>query len=289
MQIYKTAEELRSYLSGLPEATTVAYVPTMGALHAGHMALINAARAAHDVVVASIFVNPTQFNDAADLKIYPRTPDTDKSLLEANQCDILYLPEVSDVYPKGLEDPTAKLKFGGLTSVMEGASRPGHFGGVAQVVYRLLDIVRPNTLVLGQKDYQQVAVIRSMIGQLGLGTAVTIVPTVREADGLALSSRNRLLRKTHRAAAGTINLHLHAIASCVRAGWPPRSLEATAMHEMQSHAKLEPEYVSVFDGDTLQPWHEGDAAREIVVATAVRCGPVRLIDNIIVKTTLANP
>ena len=289
MQTFPTANGLRAHLDRLPEASSIAYVPTMGALHEGHMALVAAARKTHDVVVASIFVNPTQFNESADLEADPRTPETDAAMMEAQSCDALYLPSEADVYPEGLTDPTADLDFGPLVQVMEGANRPGHFDGVAQVVYRLLDIVRPHTLFLGQKDYQQVAVVRSMIKQLKVPVAVEVVPTVREESGLALSSRNRLLDDTHRAAANKINLHLRAVAAGLIAGWAPRSLETTALHELQRHPLLEPEYVSLFDGDTLQPWHEGEPAREIVVATAVRCGPVRLIDNLIVRTTLANP
>ncbi|OAV46226.1 pantoate--beta-alanine ligase [Lewinella sp. 4G2] len=285
MRTFPTATGLRTYLDGLPNDQTVAYVPTMGALHAGHMALITAARDSHDVVVASIFVNPTQFNEASDLDTYPRTPEADADLLQLHGCDALYLPAVEDVYPSDYEDRTSRLDFGPLVAVMEGANRPGHFAGVAQVVYRLLDIVRPTTLVLGQKDYQQVAVIRSMIEQLGVKVDVTVVPTVRERDGLALSSRNRRLNDAERLAAGTINLHLKAVAAGLTAGWDPKELEKTAFREMAHHELLAPEYVSIFDGDTLQPWAADAPVRELVVATAVRCGPVRLIDNFIVRTS----
>lgn len=257
----------------------------MGALHAGHAALIESARADFTTVIASIFVNPTQFNVLADLKAYPRTVDADIECLVTSGCDALYLPAMSDVYPADYVDPTVGLAFGQLVDVMEGAQRPGHFAGVAQVVHRLLDIVKPDTVFLGQKDYQQVAVVRSMINQQNLPYAIRVIPTVRETDGLALSSRNQRLNGAQRAAASTINLHLHAVAAGVRAGWPPRQLEITALRELNNHDLLQPEYVSVFDGDTLQPWQEGEAARELVVATAVHCGPVRLIDNLIISTT----
>lgn len=252
----------------------------MGALHEGHMALVDAARAKYDVVVVSIFVNPTQFNEANDLAVYPRTPDRDAALLEAHGCDFLYLPAVEDVYPHGKDyNLTSGLDFTELTSRMEGANRPGHFDGVAQVVSRLLEIVRPAALVMGQKDYQQVAVVRSMIGQLGLAVHLEVVPTVRAKDGLALSSRNQLLSPADRVAAGRINVHLAAVVAGVRAGWAVRTLEQMALNAMAADPALEPEYLEVFNGDTLQPWQQGEEARTVAVATAVRCGPVRLIDN----------
>ncbi|NJC26210.1 pantoate--beta-alanine ligase [Neolewinella antarctica] len=283
MKTFRTAASLRTYLDTVPGL--IAFVPTMGALHDGHVALIRAAGTTHDLIVASIFVNPTQFNQATDLVAYPRTPREDALLLAANGCDVLYLPSEEDVYPEHYRDPTTGLDFGPLVEVMEGAERPGHFDGVAQVVYRLLDVVRPVTLFLGQKDYQQVGIVRSLVRQMKLDVAIKVIPTVREQDGLALSSRNRRLSEVERNAAASINLHLKAIASCVRANWEPRALEKRALHELTRHPLLAPEYVSIFDGDTLQPWREGQAAREIVVATAVHCGPVRLIDNFIVRTT----
>ena len=285
MHTFTTAAELQAHLAGA--AAPVAFVPTMGALHGGHLALIAAARRAHPTVVASIFVNPTQFNDSQDLAAYPRTVPQDQQALQNAGCDVLYLPEVEDVYPPGYQDPTAGISFGLLAEVMEGARRPGHFAGVAQVVFRLLDIVRPQTLFLGQKDYQQVAIVKSMLRQmeqqLAFDVTVQTVPTVREADGLALSSRNRRLGAADRSAAALINRQLHAVAAGVRAGWPARELEAMALATMQAHPQLEPEYVSVFNGRTLQPAAAADNDGDgLVVATAVHCGPVRLIDNVIV-------
>ena len=280
MITFTTAAALRDHLAG--QSGSVAFVPTMGALHTGHATLVDAARAGHDVVVASIFVNPTQFNEASDLTAYPRTPEADAALLAAHGCDCLYLPAVADVYPDGDQvSQTAGLDFGTLTARMEGANRPGHFDGVAQVVSRLLDIVRPDVLVMGQKDYQQVAVVRSMIRQLELEVELLVVPTVREPDGLALSSRNRLLNAEQRAAAATINTHLAAVIAGLRAGWDARELEAQAVRYLAAHPLLDPEYVEVFAGDTLLPWARGEPAREVAVATAVRCGTVRLIDNMV--------
>ena len=253
----------------------------MGALHRGHAALVRASRAACDLTVASIFVNPTQFNDHDDLEAYPRTPDSDIRLLEELDCDYLYLPEPSDVYPDG-EDANSlaqHLDYGSLTDRLEGAHRPGHFAGVVQVVSRLLDIVRPDRLYLGQKDYQQVAVIRRMVELLQLPVAIHVVPTVREQDGLALSSRNRRLSPDERLAAGKINQHLAAVGAGLRSGWPARELERLALGGMAAVPSLDPEYVEVVDGTTLEPYRDGDPVEELVVLTAVRVGEVRLIDN----------
>ncbi|WP_020568703.1 pantoate--beta-alanine ligase [Neolewinella persica] len=285
MRILKKATDLRK---ALPRKKSIAFVPTMGALHAGHMALIKAAADSHDLVVASIFVNPTQFNERSDLQKYPRTPKEDAALLKAHGCDFLYLPDVADVYPDGMKKNAAKnIDFGPLTATMEGANRPGHFDGVAQVVSRLLEIVEPDTLVLGQKDYQQVAVIRAMIQRLDLLVRVLVVPTVREFDGLAMSSRNKLLNTDERAAAAMINRQLAAVVAGLAAGWPTQPLEQMALSALGEHDLLDPEYVQIFDGDTLLPYLDGDNVRELVVATAVRCGDVRLIDNRIVD--LPNP
>jgi len=284
MRTYKTAKALQK---ALPKDKTIAYVPTMGALHAGHMALIDAAVELHDVVVASIFVNPTQFNDGADLEAYPRTPKSDAALLKKHGCRYLYLPAVKDIYPEGTDKSAAEgIDFGPLTATMEGANRPGHFDGVAQVVSRLLEVVQPTTLVLGQKDYQQVAVIRAMIQRLDIPVSVHVVPTVRAKDGLALSSRNKRLNNKERAAAATINVQLAAVAAGLRAGWPVDVLEQLALGGIGQNDLLDPEYVQIFDGDTLLPYQEGDNVRELVVATAVKCGKVRLIDNRIVDQPL---
>jgi pantoate--beta-alanine ligase len=281
MIICTTAAELKERLAPARQRKQrIGFVPTMGALHRGHMSLIQSSVDSCELTVASIFVNPTQFNEASDLTAYPRTPEADEQLLLANGCDFLYRPEVEDIYPNGdQESAAANLDFGSLTERMEGAHRPGHFAGVAQVVRRLLDIVGPDVLFLGQKDYQQVAVIRSMVRQLGLPVMIEVVDTVREVDGLAMSSRNRRLGAEERKAAGLINRQLTAVAAGLQAGWKPAALEAAAMTAMQNHPLLNPEYVEVFTGDDLLPYRGGPADAEIVVACAVHCGSVRLIDN----------
>ena len=260
--------------------STVGFVPTMGALHRGHAALVDRSVAGSTLTVASIFVNPTQFNELSDLAAYPRTPEADTRLLADHGCDYLYLPTAEDVYPDGTDSNLAtELDLAQLATHMEGAQRPGHFAGVVQVVSRLLEIVRPTTLYLGQKDYQQVAILRRMVDQLKLRVRVETVPTVREPDGLALSSRNRLLSPDERRAAGRINHHLAAVAAGLRAGWPARKLERLATECIAATPLLDPEYVTVFDGHSLAPYEDGQAVEELVVATAVRVGPVRLIDN----------
>ena len=280
MKTFKTARALRK---ALPRDKTIAFVPTMGALHSGHMALVEAAASTHDVVVASIFVNPTQFNDEGDLTAYPRTPKSDAAMLKKHGCKFLYLPGEQDVYPDGKDvSAAADIDFGPLTATMEGANRPGHFDGVAQVVSRLLEIVEPTTLVLGQKDYQQVAVIRHLIQRLDLPVQVLVVPTVRAADGLAMSSRNRRLNGRERSAAALINRQLAAVTAGLAARWPVQVLEQLALAAIGDNDLLDPEYVQIFDGDTLLPYTDGDNVRELVVATAVRVGDVRLIDNRIV-------
>jgi pantoate--beta-alanine ligase len=287
--IFTQATDLRIHLDGQRrEGRTIGLVPTMGALHGGHAALLSASKAICDFTVASVFVNPTQFDDSGDLEAYPRTPHSDEQLLRNAGCDCLYRPEIDDIYPDPTAtDPTSSLDFGPLTSVLEGAYRPGHFAGVAQVVYRLLDRVRPHRLFLGQKDYQQVAVIRKLIELLQLDVEVDTVATIREADGLALSSRNRRLTPADRRTAGYINCHLAAAAAGIRVGWPAREMERLAFKALSRLPGAEVEYVSVADGRTLQPYIDGDSAGEIVVLTAVRIGGVRLIDNRIVRR--ANP
>ena len=278
MKIITTASALSTALR--EAGGSVGFVPTMGALHRGHAALVRQSVREQDVTVASVFVNPTQFNEPADLEGYPRTPEADAELLRAEGCDLLYLPTVEDVYPDGTGDSlAANLDFGSLTERMEGAHRPGHFAGVVQVVSRLLEIVKPDVLYLGQKDYQQVAVVRRMVQLLELGVIVETVETVRENDGLAMSSRNRRLSPDERLAAGRINQHLAAVAAGLRSGWPARELERLAVRGLASVPLLRPEYVEIVDGDTLLPYKDGEAVRELVVAAAVHVGPVRLIDN----------
>ena len=259
----------------------IGFVPTMGALHEGHLALIHQARGLADIVVCSIFVNPTQFNDPTDLEKYPRPVTRDIRLLHGAGCHVLYLPDVDVVYPPDL-DTKLNLHPGNLEQVMEGEFRPGHFSGVMQVVNRLLDLVRPHVLVMGQKDYQQVAIIRFMLGALNKNVELIVAPTVREEDGLAMSSRNVRLTRSWRAKAPRIYQIL------VQAG---HDLNTDAPHNIcaEAHQALisegfHPEYVRIVDGVSLEEVQDPDKHNQIVICVAAWAGDVRLIDNLIIKS-----
>ncbi len=281
MTVFTKAADLRSYLDRHHgPSDSLGFVPTMGALHRGHAALLQASLTTCDLTVASVFVNPSQFNDRSDLENYPRTPGADERLLREVGCELLYRPEAEDVYPGDtLGQEAARFEFGKVATRLEGAHRPGHFAGVAGVVSRLLDIVQPDALFLGQKDYQQVVVIRRLIEFLGLDVRLHTVPTVREPDGLALSSRNRRLSPDERLIAGKINLQLAAIVTGLRAGWPARELERIARDTLAKLPSTETEYIEIVDGSTLEPYRDGTSVEEVVALAAVRVGEVRLIDN----------
>ncbi len=281
MFLFKKIADLRHFLDTRKrQGQTVGFVPTMGALHQGHASLVRQAAAATDIAVCSIFVNPTQFNEAADLAKYPRTPEKDIALLLECGCTVLFLPDVSEVYPDG-QQSTLELDFGLLDQPMEGVHRPGHFKGMAQVVKRLLDIVQPDQLFMGQKDYQQLAIVQHMISVLQLPVKLVMSLTVREADGLAMSSRNMRLNTEQRASAPlifkTLNWAKDALQSVA-----PAAVVAAAMKALTAPGMV-PEYFEIVDGKTLQPI-ENMAEHDLVVAcTAVRVGEVRLIDNMVMK------
>ena len=282
MLIFKKVADLQAWLNGERNTgKSIGFAPTMGALHDGHLDLVRMAKKECDRAVVSIFVNPTQFNDPKDLEKYPRTPEKDAALLIGVDCDVLFIPPVEEVYPPGL-DLTVHLDFGQLDQVMEGEFRPGHFKGMATVVNRLLDIVQPLRLYMGQKDFQQLTIVRNMLAQLHSPVELVMCPTRREADGLAMSSRNVRLSPAMRAAAPVIYQTLvwaketfpEQAATAVRAS-------ATAR---LSEAGLRPEYFDIVDGITLQPverWQDSDF---VVACTAAFAEEVRLIDNLIFKS-----
>lgn len=274
MEQYTTVEGLKAGLASRRHAS-VGFVPTMGALHAGHVSLVERARAENDTVVVSVFVNPTQFNDKDDLKNYPRTPEADLEVLRAAGADVVFMPSVEEVYP---EPDTRVFDFGMLDKVMEGATRPGHFNGVAQVVSRLFGLVEPDRAYFGEKDFQQIAVVRALVKQLGSGPDIVQCPIVREADGLALSSRNRLLTPQHRAAAPAIYAALREGAA--RAG---RGSVADVCREVMARIEAEPLlrviYFRLVDEDTLREVAGWDDARHVRGCVAVQAGDIRLIDN----------
>lgn len=275
--IYKVSD-LRKELSTV-DRKGVGFVPTMGALHAGHRSLVERARRECATVVVSVFVNPTQFNDKNDLKNYPRTPEADMALLEAAGADYVLMPSVEEIYP----EPDGRVfDFGRIDKVMEGATRPGHFNGVAQVVSRLFAIVEPAKAYFGEKDFQQIAVIKAMVKQLSLGVEIVECPIVRGDDGLALSSRNTLLDAEHRKAAP----HIYAVISqCAAraAEMTPAELTDWVTHEVESDGLLKVIYFQAVDALTMQQveaWSDSDRIQGCI---AVQAGEIRLIDNIRIK------
>lgn len=260
--------------------STVGFVPTMGALHEGHAALVRQSNAETDCTVCSVFVNPAQFNDPADLERYPRLPERDVELLVKNGCGVLFLPGPEEVYPPG-EPFVKEYDLGHLDQVMEGAHRPGHFQGVARVMERLLAIVEPDRLFMGEKDFQQCAVVQHLLQQTGSPVALVRCPTVREADGLALSSRNLLLsEQERRVAPGIYQALLQARKRYLTT--PPREVERLALQQL-ADAGFFPEYFQIVDGNTLRPVDESKRSRFTVACTAARLGRVRLIDNIVLS------
>jgi pantoate--beta-alanine ligase len=279
MVIFRKAADIQQYLS--QAAKPVGYIPTMGALHAGHTSLVGQARADGLLTVCSIFINPTQFNDPEDFRLYPVSTEADIALLLEAGCDALFLPDEQAVYPHGTVMATA-YNFGELENMLEGAHRPGHFRGVGQVVGRLLEIIRPRYLYMGQKDYQQCMIIKKLIGLMGIGeeTGMIVCPTVREDDGLAMSSRNRRLTEPQRALASVIYQCLVSIQSKV--GSQPFVVVQKECMELLREKGFEPEYVALADADTMELLPEYDSSRNMVALIAARLGKVRLIDNMFV-------
>ena len=249
----------------------------MGALHRGHMALIAQSKKEQKVTVASIFVNPTQFNEPSDFAKYPVTLEKDIQMLEAGGCDILFLPAVNEVYPDGTT-PKHHYELGELENIWEGFYRPGHFQGVCQVVHRLLDIIKPAHLYLGMKDYQQCKVIRKMIELTSLNVQVHMVPTVREADGLALSSRNLRLNEMERQQAVSIYNQLGMIKERI-GQWSMEELQQKATQNLLADGFKKVDYVAIADRETLFPIKEISPGKKLVVLIAAFLNEVRLIDN----------
>jgi pantoate--beta-alanine ligase len=281
MYLFKKNNDLAAFLDAFKAKNRkVGFVPTMGALHEGHLSLIRASLRETSCTVASIFVNPTQFNESHDLDTYPRTPVEDIKLLHDAGCQVVYMPAVNEVYPDGSTERLA-INFDHLTTSMEGAHRPGHFDGVAQVVKRLLDIVQPDNLYMGQKDYQQVMVVRHLVKTLALPVEVIMCPIIREEDGLAMSSRNRRLSEESRASAPVIHEALQLAKE-----WLPTHSPAQISNmakDMLASKGLKPEYFELVNGNDLSALN-GAALPDLVVAcVAAWAGDVRLIDNCILK------
>ena len=277
MNIYKSIEDLQAFVEAeRAKGLRIAFVPTMGALHAGHLSLVRRALSECDRCIVSVFVNPTQFNDPRDLETYPRTLEADSTLLASVGTSALFAPEVSTIYP---EEDTRTFDVGAVAEVMEGRYRPGHFNGVMQVVSRLFDIVRPDCAYFGEKDFQQIAVIRAMVRLIGSPVEIIACPIVREADGLALSSRNVRLSAEERREAPQIYRILSESRSWAKDMSPQQVIDRVT-EQINAVPHLRVEYFEIVDTDSLQPiasWSDSPAPHGCIT---VFCGEVRLIDNI---------
>lgn len=283
MIIFKNEAEIsRFLLEKTKEGKTIGFIPTMGALHNGHLSLVETAQLANDFTVVSIFVNPTQFNDIKDFELYPVTESEDiAKLLHAN-CDVLFLPPVKEIYPNGLEQ-VESIDFNPIDTILEGAFRPGHFKGVGQVVKRLLQIVRPHKLYIGQKDFQQCVVIRQLLKitpELN-HISLQICSTQREADGLAMSSRNVRLTQSQRIVAASIYQCLVSIQSKINIS--PFSIVQKECLDLLKQKGFEPEYVNLALAENLTLLDEYDSTKKMVALIAAKIGNVRLIDNLILN------
>ncbi len=279
MEIIRNVERLRQFVAeGKAAGKSVGLVPTMGALHAGHISLVDRARKENNLVVVSVFVNPTQFNNKEDLATYPRTEEADCAKLEAAGVDVAFIPTVDEIYP---EPDTRQFDLGEVAAVMEGAMRPGHFNGVAQIVSKLFAIVEPTRAYFGEKDFQQIAVIRRMVELEGFNLEIVDCPICREADGLALSSRNVRLTAEQRSVAPAIHRELLASVEFAKT----HTLAETKQHVIDAINAvewMEVEYYEIVDPLTMQPlanWEDAKNGRPVGCIT-VYCGKVRLIDNI---------
>jgi pantoate--beta-alanine ligase len=279
MEIIRNVERLRQFVAeGKAAGKSVGLVPTMGALHAGHISLVDRARKENNLVVVSVFVNPTQFNNKEDLATYPRTEEADCAKLEAAGVDVAFIPTVDEIYP---EPDTRQFDLGEVAAVMEGAMRPGHFNGVAQIVSKLFAIVEPTRAYFGEKDFQQIAVIRRMVELEGFNLEIVDCPICREADGLALSSRNVRLSAEQRSVAPAIHRELLASVEFAKT----HTLAETKQHVIDAINAvewMEVEYYEIVDPLTMQPlanWEDAKNGRPVGCIT-VYCGKVRLIDNI---------
>jgi pantoate--beta-alanine ligase len=282
MQILQTAAALQAQTeTWRREGHRIGMVPTMGALHEGHLQLVRAAAQECDVVVVSVFVNPTQFNNPDDYRLYPRLPEADAEMLAPAGCTALFMPTVEQMYPR----PTVlQFDFGALERVMEGAHRPGHFNGVATVVSKLFHLGRPHRVYFGQKDFQQVAIVRQLIQDLSFDLELVAFPTIREADGLAMSSRNRRLTPEDRAIAPVVYQALqHAEQLVLGQQVTPAAVRTSVADLLGQESSITLEYFEVADAGTLQPVTEWQHPQTVALCIAVHLGGVRLIDNVLVK------
>jgi pantoate--beta-alanine ligase len=277
MIVYRTKNDLNRHLHSVQkEGKSIGLVPTMGALHQGHASLVEKATGENDIVVVSIFVNPTQFDDLSDLDQYPRTLDRDLEMLRNLEADLVFAPTVKEMYP---EEDSQIFDLGGLDKVMEGKHRKGHFNGVAQIVSRLFHLISPNRAYFGQKDFQQLVIIRRLVEMLGLNLTIVQCPIVREKDGLAMSSRNIRLSKEARKLAPRIYEILRN-ARQQREALTPQEVKDWVIHQFKMQPEMELEYFEIVDDKELTPVKQWDDKVNKVGCLAVLLGGVRLLDNL---------
>lgn len=282
MKIFDSIAGLQGYLDlQRNDGKTIGLVPTMGALHFGHAHLIQQSVKTCDVTACSIFVNPTQFNNSEDLLKYPRRIEEDRVLLEDEGCDVVFMPAVEEMYPKGSK--ALSMDFGFLESVLEGAFRPGHFSGVGVVVSKLFNIVQPNLAFFGQKDLQQLAIIKKLVKDLNIRTTIVAVPTVRESSGLAMSSRNLRLSERQRQLAANLYRLMKKIKSDVLAGIPISKALDLSTNELTKLEGIELEYLDVVDSNSMSKVTQIEETANVSVCIAAHIGEVRLIDNLYLK------
>lgn len=283
MIIFDNIDKLRSYLdSKRAESSSIGLVPTMGALHDGHAQLIQKSVNMCDITVCSIFVNPTQFNNPEDLLKYPKQLESDKQVLLDFKCDIVFIPSVEEMYPNDGNKPLT-FDFGFLETVMEGAFRPGHFSGVGIVVSKLLNIVQPDLAFFGQKDLQQLAIIKKLVRDLNMRTRIVPVPTVREPSGLAMSSRNLRLTDNQKVLASNIYRILVDLKNEIASGASVSEAKNNAQLKLEVIEGLQMEYLDVVYSDSMEKVNQINSTAEVSVCIAANIGDVRLIDNIYIK------
>lgn len=284
MLIFKRISDITQYIQNKKQQQAVTgFVPTMGALHEGHLSLIRKAKADCDLSICSIFVNPTQFNDPEDYHKYPVTLEQDIHLLEQSGCDVLFLPSVAEMYPVG--SLPVQYDIGYLETILEGAYRPGHFQGVCQIVHKLLTITQPDRLYMGQKDYQQCMVIKKLLSLVQSNTQLIVIETLRESDGLAMSSRNMRLSPEERTLATGLYQALSYISQHIQSG-AVKPLLAQAESILLEH-QLKADYVTIANAETLETIDSWDGQTGIVALVAAFMGKVRLIDNMVIPLNFA--
>lgn len=282
MEIFRSQQQLKSTLNTLRNnGKKIGFVPTMGALHEGHLSLVDQCKAENDICVVSIFVNPTQFNEKDDFDRYPRVENQDIDLLEKRGCNLVYIPEVKDIYPDD-QPKIISIDLLHLDKILEGAKRPGHFDGVVTIVKKLFDIVEPDNAYFGQKDFQQCLVIERLVDYFNMNIQIVRCPIQREKDGLAMSSRNLLLHPEERALAPIIYKTLKAAANMLKTE-NVDDVKEWAKKTLEKHNNLQFEYLEIANALNLLPINTVQEAKNIVICTAVRIGKIRLIDNIVLK------